>query len=78
MIQFPHLTLHLSSINMVNFCLKTCYFPRLKDNVSQADNLSAQLIHTLTMYFLCLFSYTNVCKCQNLQLKDLRSVPAQR
>jgi len=76
--QFPHLTLHLSSINLVNFCLKTCYFPSLKDYVSQADNLSAQAIHTLLMYFSYLFSYTNVCKYHNLQLKELRSVPAQR
>jgi len=64
--QFPHLTLHL-----VNFCLKTCYFPRLKDDVSQADNLNAQVIHTLLMYFSYLFSYTNVYKCHNLQLKEL-------
>jgi len=78
MLQFPHLTLHLSSINLVNFCLKTCYFPRLNDDVSRADNLSAQVINTLLMYFLHLFSYTNVYKCHNLQLKELRSVPAQR
>ena len=78
MMQFPHLTLHFSSINLVNFCLKTCYFPRIKDDVSQADNLTAQVIHTVLMHFLCLFSYTNVCKCHNLQRKELRSVTAQR
>jgi len=69
MMKFPHLTLHLSSINLVNFCFKTCCFPRLKADVSQADNLRSQVIHTLLMHFLCLFSYTNVCKCHNLQLR---------
>ena len=77
MMQFPHLTLHLSSINLVNVCLKTCYFPRKKDDVSQAENLSAQVIHTLLTHFSCLFSYTNVWKCHNMELKELRSIPAQ-
>lgn len=65
--QFPHLALHLSSINLVNLSLETCYFPKLKADVSQADNLSAQVIHTLLMHFSCPFSYTNVSKCHNLQ-----------
>jgi len=76
--QFPHLTLEISSINLVNFSFKTCYFPRLKADVSQADNLSAQVIRTLLMHFSCLFSYTIVCKCHNLQLKKPRTVPARR